>query len=213
MNANCGLCTGIGAPPEPDALLDRHSQQLPPFLQRVGDRFLAPDMTARLERLSIEVFVFLHVGQVHQEIERCAGQHLVDVRVVVGNRESLRLPLRTVRADVTEAHQLDIGAFGKHGEIRVRDAPASDEARADAPLLFATLRPHQRRAQGHCRARQQARLRKLSTCVERFHVILLNSCSDPFSSAMNPRHQCLPNAATAAPTKPMPLLFAILPKS
>ena len=51
--------------------------------QRIGDRLFAPDVFAGGDRLAVEVLVLLHVGEIDQQVERRAGEHLGDVRIVV----------------------------------------------------------------------------------------------------------------------------------
>ena len=86
------------------------SQQLLPGGERVGDRLLAPDVLAGLDRLAVELLVLLHVGQIDQQIERRAREHLVDVRIVVGDLELLGPVLRALGDDVARADELDVRA-------------------------------------------------------------------------------------------------------
>ena len=83
--------------PHPHAFRLGLLEQLLPGLQRIGDRLLAPDMLAGRDGLAIEMLVLLHVGQVDQQVELGAGQHLVDVRVVVGNMKLLGAAARPAR--------------------------------------------------------------------------------------------------------------------
>ena len=85
MKANCGLVTTTGARPHAYALLLGQLQNLLAGGERIGDRFFAPDVLAGGDRLAIEVLVLLHVGRIYQQVEICTGEHLRDVRVVVGD--------------------------------------------------------------------------------------------------------------------------------
>src|SRR5262245_28419539 len=53
--------------------------------QRIGSLCFTPDVFAGCNRLAIEMLVLLHIGRVDQEVEIDAGQHLVDVWIVIGD--------------------------------------------------------------------------------------------------------------------------------
>jgi hypothetical protein len=67
--------------------------------------------------------VLLHVGEVDEKIERFAGQHLVNVGIVVRDFESFRLIAGALGADVAQAHDFDVGTFGEHRQIRMPSTP------------------------------------------------------------------------------------------
>ena len=63
------------------------------------------------ECLAIEVFVFLHVGQVHEQVEVSPGQHLVDMGILIGHFELGGAIFRALRDDITGADDLGVGTF------------------------------------------------------------------------------------------------------
>ena len=65
-------------------------------------------MFAGLECLAIEPLVLLHVREIDEKLERRAGEHLIDVWIVVRHREALRLAACAVRPDVAHADELDM---------------------------------------------------------------------------------------------------------
>ena len=91
--------------PEPQPRCDRLGEQLLAGGQRIGDRLLAPDMLARCNRLPIQVLVLLHVGQIDEQVERYAGQHLLDVRIVLADVEFLGRQAGSFRDSVAGAGQ------------------------------------------------------------------------------------------------------------
>jgi hypothetical protein len=101
--------------------------------ERVGHRLLGPDVLAGRDRLPVEPLVLLHVGQVDQQVERRPGEHLVDVRVAVGDLELVRPPLGPLGNDVAGADQLDVRALGEVRQVDAGDAATADDADADAP--------------------------------------------------------------------------------
>ena len=62
------------------------------------------------------------------------GEHLVDVRIVVGDLEFLRPLLGPLGNDVARADQLDVRALRQMRQIDARNAAAADDA--DANALF-----------------------------------------------------------------------------
>ena len=83
MKANCGLATTTGAPQIRTPFAFACSRISWPAASVVGDRLFAPNVFAGGDRLAIEMLVLLHVGEVDQQVERLAGEHLVDMRIVV----------------------------------------------------------------------------------------------------------------------------------
>ena len=74
--------------------------------------------------------MLLHVGQVDEQIERLAGQHLVDVRIVVGHAELRGPALRPLVDDVARADELDVRRLRQMRKVLTRDAAAADHADA-----------------------------------------------------------------------------------
>ena len=94
-------------------------------------------MFAGFERLPVQMLMLLHVGEVDEEIERFAREHLVNVRVVMRDLELLRLVARALRSDVAQADHLDVRARGEHRQVRMRHTAAPNHPGADAFCLFA----------------------------------------------------------------------------
>jgi hypothetical protein len=107
---------GRGAP---DALLPLAGQlqQVLAGGERVGDRLFAPDVLAGMNRLAVQVLVFLHVGQVDHQVERHAGEHLVDVRVVIGDVKLFGPALGPLGDDVARADDFGVRALRKMRQV------------------------------------------------------------------------------------------------
>ncbi len=80
----------------------------------------------------VQLLVFLHVGEIDQEVERLASEHRVDVRIMVLDLELLRLLARAFGLDVAQAHDLDERRRRQHWQIRTRHAAATNDAGPDA---------------------------------------------------------------------------------
>ena len=89
------------------------------------------------QTLSIQAFVFLHVGQVDQEVEMLTRQHLVEVRIVMRHLEPLRLSPCPFGSNIARAYKLDMRAFRKYRKIRMRNAAATDDPDFDPSFYFA----------------------------------------------------------------------------
>ena len=77
--------------PQPQVLLPGQSQQRLSCRQGIADRLFAPYVLASCEALCVQFFVFLHVGQHDQEIERNTGEHLIDMGIVVRDPKTVSL--------------------------------------------------------------------------------------------------------------------------
>jgi len=80
------------------------------------------------------MLMFLHVGRVHEQVEIHASEHLVDMRVVVGDIVFFRPPRCPLRNNVTSAHDFGIWALRQMRQINARNAAATDDADSN-PLL------------------------------------------------------------------------------
>jgi hypothetical protein len=96
---------------------DGQIQQILAFLVGVGHGLLAPDMSVCEQGLSVQPAVFLHVGQVHEQIERRPGQHLIDVWIVMRHAILCGALLRARADDVAHAHELDVRRLGQMGQV------------------------------------------------------------------------------------------------
>src|SRR5262245_50747886 len=121
--------------PQPYAFLPRELKQLLPLLERVGHRLLAPDVLAVIDGGHIEPLVLLHVGEVDEQVEGDAAEHLVDVRVMARDIEALRLFFGSLRPNVAQAHDLRMRALGQMRQIRMRHASAPDDPDANSLCL------------------------------------------------------------------------------
>src|SRR5262249_31954683 len=81
------------------------------------------------------MLMLLHVCQIDQQAKGGSCQHLVNMRVMIGDMEAAALPHRTLGLDITGADKLDKGAGGKVGQVDARYAAAADYAHARAPGL------------------------------------------------------------------------------
>ena len=95
--------------------------------QRIGDRFFAPNMFAGSNCFAIEMLVFLHVGRVDQQVEVDAGQHLIDMGVVIGDVVFFRPAFGPLWDDVASAHQLGVTGISKMWQVNSRDAAAAND--------------------------------------------------------------------------------------
>ena len=90
-------------------------------------------MLASFERPAIDALVLLHVGGVHEEIERLARQHGFNVWVMMRDFEPLRLALGALGLDVAQADDFDERRLGELRQILIGNAAAADQPGADAP--------------------------------------------------------------------------------
>src|SRR5262249_54920589 len=104
--------------------------------ERIGYRLFAPNVFARFDGLTIQMLVFLHVGEIHEQIERLPSEHLVDVGIVVGNFELLSAATSPLRNDVACANQLHIRALPQLRKVNSGDTTAANDTHLDSPGLF-----------------------------------------------------------------------------
>ena len=114
--------------PYANALLLGQIEQLLPPSQIIGHGLLAPDVFARLQGLLVQPIVFLHVSQIDEQVERCTGQHLVDMGIVIGYVVPLGRLFASLGYDVTCADQLDERAALQMRQILCRHTTAADYA-------------------------------------------------------------------------------------
>ena len=70
-------------------------------------------MLAGVEGNSVEAAMLLHVGGVHEQVVGHTGQHLVNMRVVVGDLVFLGLVFCPFGNEVAEADHLHVGGVGE----------------------------------------------------------------------------------------------------
>ena len=148
--------------------------------QRIGDRLFAPNVFPGSDRLAIKMLVLLHIGEIHQQVERRAGEHLADMGIVVLDAELLRLAFCAFGLDVARAHQFGKRTLCQVRQIPVRNAAAADNTDAD---LFACIGGSSRfggsqritcfdTRQRNCRSRRSGLFQKLSTIKFGSHELL-----------------------------------------
>ena len=64
--------------------MSRLSWQLLPPGQIIGHGFLASDVFTRFRGPLVQLIVFLHVSKIDEQVERCTGQYLIDMGIVIG---------------------------------------------------------------------------------------------------------------------------------
>jgi hypothetical protein len=106
------------------------------------------------DRDAVEPLVLLHVGQVHEQFERRAGQHLIDAGVAMGDGELLRPVGGAIGDLVTRADELNERAGREVREVLRGHAAAPDHTDLDPPPRR-LLRGGRRLRDGRARARRR----------------------------------------------------------
>ncbi|MEX2307989.1 MAG: hypothetical protein WD738_10375 [Pirellulales bacterium] len=104
--------------------------------------FSAADPLAGVDRLTIEVLVLLHVGEVDHQVKFGTGQHLIDMRIMICDVEAPGLAFGAIENDIGGADKLDVRTLRQMGQVCVRYAAAANDADSDAAFLSSAKRAH-----------------------------------------------------------------------
>jgi len=74
-------------------------------------------MFAREQSLFVQAAMLLHVRKIHEQIERGAGEQLVDVRILIRHIEARGPLLRAIKDDIARAHQFYVRRLAQMRQI------------------------------------------------------------------------------------------------
>ena len=126
--------TSRGAP-EVDPVAFGEVEELFSIFEVQGNGFFGPDMAFGLQGLLVNREMGRHGGGVDEEIERRAGEHVVDVGIDVRHLELLGAFFGAFDDDIADADNLDEWLGGEVWQVRTGDAAAADLAHPDLPAF------------------------------------------------------------------------------